>query len=127
MGRLRTEERELPTRRRTRLSKRRCPVIRSWLGHASTTTTNGYIEIDVAMKRTALETCAAMPIACWKSSRAPRVPVFHWLVLDPVIEDTSSSNEFQRIESKEGLGYFDIGLKLVKRKKDFRLFTALRG
>jgi site-specific recombinase XerD len=32
-------------------------VIRSWLGHASTTTTNGYIEIDLAMKRKALETC----------------------------------------------------------------------
>jgi integrase/recombinase XerD len=30
-------------------------VIRSWLGHASTTTTNGYIEIDLAMKRKALE------------------------------------------------------------------------
>jgi site-specific recombinase XerD len=32
-------------------------VIRSWLGHASTATTNGYIEIDLAMKRRALETC----------------------------------------------------------------------
>jgi integrase/recombinase XerD len=32
-------------------------VIRSWLGHASTTTTNGYIEIDLTMKRKALETC----------------------------------------------------------------------
>ena len=32
-------------------------VIRSWLGHASTTTTNGYIEIDLAMKRKALEAC----------------------------------------------------------------------
>jgi integrase/recombinase XerD len=32
-------------------------VIRSWLGHASTATTNGYIEIDLAMKRKALETC----------------------------------------------------------------------
>jgi Phage integrase family len=33
-------------------------VIRSWLGHASTTTTNGSIEIDLTMKRRALETCA---------------------------------------------------------------------
>ncbi len=32
-------------------------VIGSWLGHASTATTNGYIEIDLAMKRKALETC----------------------------------------------------------------------
>jgi site-specific recombinase XerD len=32
-------------------------VIRSWLGHASTTTTNNYIEIDLTMKRKALENC----------------------------------------------------------------------
>jgi integrase/recombinase XerD len=32
-------------------------VIRSWLGHASTTTTNGYVEIDLTMKRKALEAC----------------------------------------------------------------------
>ena len=32
-------------------------VIRSWLGHASINTTNGYIEIDLAMKRKALEVC----------------------------------------------------------------------
>jgi site-specific recombinase XerD len=32
-------------------------VIRSWLGHVSITTTNRYIEIDLAMKRKALETC----------------------------------------------------------------------
>jgi hypothetical protein len=32
-------------------------VIRSWLGHTSTTTTNSYIEIDLTMKRKALETC----------------------------------------------------------------------
>jgi hypothetical protein len=32
-------------------------MIRSWLGHASTTTTNGYIEIDLTMKRKALEAC----------------------------------------------------------------------
>jgi site-specific recombinase XerD len=32
-------------------------VIRNWLGHASTTTTNGYIEIDLTMKRKALEAC----------------------------------------------------------------------
>src|SRR5205823_7071031 len=32
-------------------------VIRSWLGHVSISTTNRYIEIDLAMKRKALETC----------------------------------------------------------------------
>lgn len=32
-------------------------VIRSWLGHVSISTTNRYIEIDLAMKAKALETC----------------------------------------------------------------------
>lgn len=32
-------------------------VIRSWLGHVSFTTTNEYIEIDMAMKREAIERC----------------------------------------------------------------------
>ncbi len=32
-------------------------VIRSWLGHVSIATTNRYIEIDLAMKRKALEKC----------------------------------------------------------------------
>jgi integrase/recombinase XerD len=33
-------------------------VIRSWLGHVSIATTNRYVEIDLAMKTKALETCA---------------------------------------------------------------------
>jgi site-specific recombinase XerD len=33
-------------------------VIRSWLGHVSLVTTNRYVEIDLAMKTKALETCA---------------------------------------------------------------------
>jgi site-specific recombinase XerD len=44
-------------------------VIRSWLGHASTATTNAYVEIDLAMKRKALETCeveACNPEPTWK-------------------------------------------------------------
>ena len=32
-------------------------VIKSWLGHVSVTTTSAYIEIDMAMKRAALERC----------------------------------------------------------------------
>ena len=32
-------------------------VIRSWLGHVSFTTTNEYIEIDMAMKRKGIERC----------------------------------------------------------------------
>lgn len=46
-------------------------VIRSWLGHASVATTNRYIEIDLAMKRKALETCevggAAPSTAPWSA------------------------------------------------------------
>lgn len=47
-------------------------VIRSWLGHASIATTNRYIEIDLAMKRKALETCEVhqgdRPTANWHSN-----------------------------------------------------------
>jgi site-specific recombinase XerD len=45
-------------------------VIRSWLGHASTATTSAYVEIDLAMKRKALETCeveATHPEPTWKA------------------------------------------------------------
>ena len=46
-------------------------VIRSWLGHASITTTNRYIEIDLAMKRKAMETCEVgqnePPAGRWRS------------------------------------------------------------
>ncbi|MBI2806049.1 MAG: tyrosine-type recombinase/integrase [Planctomycetes bacterium] len=55
-------------------------VIRSWLGHASITTTNRYIEIDLAMKRKALETCevgASGPATqpTWRSD----VDILAWL------------------------------------------------
>jgi integrase/recombinase XerD len=47
-------------------------VIRSWLGHASISTTSHYIEIDLTMKRKALATCevtASDPsTATWRSS-----------------------------------------------------------
>ena len=33
-------------------------VIKSWLGHVSVTTTNEYIEIDMDMKRQAIERCS---------------------------------------------------------------------
>jgi len=32
-------------------------MIRSWLGHASIETTNGYVEIDLEMKRKTLKSC----------------------------------------------------------------------
>jgi integrase/recombinase XerD len=47
-------------------------VIRSWLGHVSIATTNRYIEIDLAMKAKALETCQLghdqPPVASWHSN-----------------------------------------------------------
>jgi integrase/recombinase XerD len=46
-------------------------VIRSWLGHVSIATTNGYIEIDLAMKRKALAACEVgaeeAPQPSWQS------------------------------------------------------------
>ena len=33
-------------------------VVRSWLGHASIDTTHAYVEIDLQMKRAALDACA---------------------------------------------------------------------
>jgi len=45
-------------------------VVRSWLGHASIETTHGYIEIDLQMKRAAIEACEPPAIAtampAWK-------------------------------------------------------------
>jgi integrase/recombinase XerD len=47
-------------------------LIRSWLGHSSIVTTNRYIEIDLEMKRKALETCEVgrgePPAVGWLSS-----------------------------------------------------------
>lgn len=47
-------------------------VIRSWLGHVSIATTNRYVEIDLAMKTKALETCtvgqAETPTASWRQN-----------------------------------------------------------
>ena len=34
-------------------------VIKTWLGHVNLSTTHGYVEIDLAMKRRALATCRA--------------------------------------------------------------------
>jgi site-specific recombinase XerD len=54
-------------------------VIRSWLGHASITTTSRYIEIDLAMKRKALATCETTAgnasTATWRSN----ADILSWL------------------------------------------------
>lgn len=54
-------------------------VIRSWLGHVSIATTNHYIEIDLAMKTKALQTCevATPGLAEGSGSRSP--DILAWL------------------------------------------------
>src|SRR5262249_32948773 len=44
-------------------------VIKCWLGHVSITTTSEYIEIDMAMKRKAIERCA-LPLPARKVKAA---------------------------------------------------------
>jgi site-specific recombinase XerD len=54
-------------------------VIRSWLGHVSIATTNHYIEIDLAMKAKALQTCevTSPELAEGTGSRSP--DILAWL------------------------------------------------
>jgi integrase/recombinase XerD len=54
-------------------------VIRSWLGHVNLATTHRYVEIDLAMKRKALESCevAAEGSPSGKRRSDPDIPT--WL------------------------------------------------
>ncbi len=55
-------------------------VIKSWLGHVSVDTTSQYIEIDMEMKRAAIERCA--PPVCAPSADSPwrsRQDIIQWL------------------------------------------------
>jgi integrase/recombinase XerC len=55
-------------------------VIKSWLGHVSITTTSQYIEIDMAMKREALERCSPpVPAQPGESPWHCRQGVVDWL------------------------------------------------
>ncbi len=54
-------------------------VFRSWHGHASTTTTNGYIEIDLTMKRKALEVCEVDAARAAKPSWQTKPDILAWL------------------------------------------------
>jgi site-specific recombinase XerD len=54
-------------------------VIRSWLGHASISTTNGYIEIDLAMKRKALEACEVDTLESAQPSWQAKPDILAWL------------------------------------------------
>ena len=55
-------------------------VIKSWLGHVSITTTSQYVEIDMAMKRKAIERCPApVPTPEGKSRWHARQDIIQWL------------------------------------------------
>ncbi len=45
-------------------------VVKDWLGHANVNTTHGYVEIDMKMKRKALESC--QPPKVKKAKRRPK-------------------------------------------------------
>jgi site-specific recombinase XerD len=55
-------------------------VIKSWLGHVSVTTTSQYIEIDMAMKREAIERCTPpVPKPTSDSPWRSRQDIIEWL------------------------------------------------
>jgi site-specific recombinase XerD len=56
-------------------------MIRSWLGHASIETTNGYVEIDLEMKRKTLQSAAKLipPAAGRKGSWQDDDQLLAWL------------------------------------------------
>jgi site-specific recombinase XerD len=55
-------------------------VIKSWLGHVSITTTSQYIEIDMAMKRKAIESCSPpVPVSDGESPWHARQDIIQWL------------------------------------------------
>src|SRR5262245_20030134 len=55
-------------------------VIKSWLGHVSITTTSQYVEIDMAMKRKAIERCPApVPTPEGETRWHARQDIIQWL------------------------------------------------
>ena len=54
-------------------------VIRCWLGHVSIATTNRYIEIDLAMKAKALDTCTVGSTATTEPSWHSSPDILKWL------------------------------------------------
>jgi integrase/recombinase XerD len=55
-------------------------VIKSWLGHVSITTTSQYVEIDMAMKRKAIERCPPpVPAPEGESRWHARQDIIQWL------------------------------------------------
>ena len=55
-------------------------VIKSWLGHVSITTTSQYIEIDMEMKREALERCTPpVPVTTGDRPWHSQSDIIQWL------------------------------------------------
>ena len=54
-------------------------VIRSWLGHVNLATTHRYVEIDLAMKRKALESCELITDRGRNSRWKPTSDILSWL------------------------------------------------
>jgi len=54
-------------------------VIRSWLGHVSISTTNRYIEIDLAMKAKALAACEVTSPTSGKAGESRDPDILAWL------------------------------------------------
>ena len=55
-------------------------VVKDWLGHADVNTTHGYVEIDLDMKRKALEACQAPDVRALKQAPKWHNPeILQWL------------------------------------------------
>jgi hypothetical protein len=54
-------------------------VIRSWLGHVNLATTHRYVEIDLAMKRKALESCELIVASDRKRRWRSNPDILSWL------------------------------------------------
>jgi hypothetical protein len=66
-------------------------VIKSWLGHVSITTTSQYVEIDMAMKRKAIERCQPpVPTPEGESRWHARQDIIQWL------EDLSAPKSYAK-------------------------------
>ncbi len=54
-------------------------VVKAWLGHADINTTHGYVEIDMNMKRKALEACLAPNVKIGKRPNWLKPGILQWL------------------------------------------------
>jgi integrase len=54
-------------------------VVKDWLGHADVNTTHGYVEIDLKMKRKALEACQAPQTRTTNQPKWQKPDLLRWL------------------------------------------------